>query len=421
MLKQSKTKEQEGKNKELRGLEYEVQILRGEKEKQKEIALMREKELLQREVDMIKKMDKTNQRLQDALDALKHKTDKPRMSLELSQGADVDFSAYIATDERLTRENYQRSLPRMSAAERRPFLSPSGLSSFLSVCLGSSTSYQQGSDHELRRLLDTSGEEIRDEVSTRRTLSRDKDQERRSASISRDVLESRSECCSKETQKLSGKKQYQEEYDDERISPFNRRKSSTSGHTERKQYLKEYDDPRTSPPKRRKSVLKSATPDSDNSSGDEHERRPKKESRTIRFSDQMSESGNEFKREQSTPKKKYRKRRCETVCDTEESDVEVTPTKRGYMKLSPYNGTTSLEVFLSQFDNCCQYNKWRAYERLAQLKGALTGNAAQILLGDQGEKLDYSDLREELQKCFGAGRTSNTISYATEVKTTTTK
>ena len=396
--------EQKEKNKGLRGLEYEVQMLKIENERQKEAASMREKRFLQHEAEMKKRMDKMNQRLQDVLDALKHKTDKPRAAVELSQGADVTASQ----QERLTREIINET-SQSDAAERRPTPSPSGLSSSLSVCLGSSTSYQQGSDHELRRLLDTSGEETRDEVSTRRTSSRDKDQGRGSRGMSRDDSESRLECRSKEIQKPSERNECQNKSDDQRTSPTNR-----SDRTERKQYQKDYDDQQTTPSKKRKSALKNTTPDSDNSSGDDHRLEKKKESKTIRFSDQMSESGNESKREHSTPKKKYRKRRCETVYDTEESDVEVTSTKRGYLKVTSYDGTTSLEVFLSQFDNCCQYNKWRAYERLAQLKGALTGNAAQILLGDQGEKLDYSDLREELQKCFGAE--GHQIQYRVQLK-----
>ena len=393
---ENKVEKQE--NERLRGLEYEVQMfkhevqmLKIENERQKEAALRREKSLLEHEAEMIKRMDKMDQRLQDVLDALKHKTDKPRASIELSQGADVTTSQ----DERLTRRIINE-VSQDSAAERRPTLSSSGLSSSMSVCLGSSTSYQQGSDHELRRLLDTSGEGTQDEVGIRRTPPRDKDQERRSQSKSRDMSESRLECRSKEIQKPSERKQYQNKNDDQRTSPTNR-----SDRTERKQYQKEYDDQQATPSKRRKSALKSATSDSDNSSGDDHRLEKKKESKTIRFSDQMSESGNESKREQGTPKKKYRKRRCETVYDTEESDVEVISTKRGYLKPQLYDGTTPLDVFLCQFDNCCQHNEWRIQERLAHLKGALTGNAAQILLGDQGKELDYSDLREELQKCFG--------------------
>ena len=393
---ENKVEKQE--NKRLRGLEYEVQMfkhevqmLKIENERQKEAALRREKSLLEHEAEMIKRMDKTDRRLQDVLDALKHKTDKPKASIELSQGADVTTSQ----DERLTRRIINEA-SQDSAAERGPTLSPSGLSSSLSVCLGSSTSYQQGSDHELRRLLDTSGEGTRDEVGIRRTPPRDKDQGRGSRGMSRDDSESRLECRSKEIQKLSERKEYQNKNDDQRTSPTNR-----SDRTERKQCQKEYDDPRTTPPKRSKSALKSTTSNSDDSSGDDHRPQLKKESKTIRFSDQMSESGNESKREHSTPKKRYRKRRCETVYDTEESDVEVTPTKRGYLKVTSYDGTTPLDVFLCQFDNCCQYNKWRTQEKLAHLKGALTGNAAQILLGDQGKELDYSDLREELQKCFG--------------------
>ena len=38
---------------------------------------------------------------------------------------------------------------------------------------------------------------------------------------------------------------------------------------------------------------------------------------------------------------------------------------------------------------------------MAQLKGALQGAPAQILMGGQGSNFDYDELREQLQKCFG--------------------
>ncbi|MFI5223639.1 MAG: hypothetical protein ACHQX3_05230, partial [Nitrospirales bacterium] len=71
------------------------------------------------------------------------------------------------------------------------------------------------------------------------------------------------------------------------------------------------------------------------------------------------------------------------------------------MKLDKYDGTTPLEVFMFQFDNCSSHNGWTEAEKLAQLKGALKGNAAQVLLGEQVATFGYHDLREELKKCFG--------------------
>jgi len=47
------------------------------------------------------------------------------------------------------------------------------------------------------------------------------------------------------------------------------------------------------------------------------------------------------------------------------------------------------------------YNGWNNSESLAQLRGALKGTAAQVLMGEGGATLGYIELREELQKCFG--------------------
>ena len=69
--------------------------------------------------------------------------------------------------------------------------------------------------------------------------------------------------------------------------------------------------------------------------------------------------------------------------------------------MDKFDGKESLEVFLLQFDNCSEHNEWDESEKLSQLKGALKGGAAQIMMGNRGEVLTYSKLREELQKCFG--------------------
>ena len=101
----------------------------------------------------------------------------------------------------------------------------------------------------------------------------------------------------------------------------------------------------------------------------------------------------------------------------------LSPSKRvpvyrrdGHYTIKPekYDGTTSLEIFLLQFDNCVTHNCWAEDESLAQLKGALKGTAARVLMGAQGATLDYTQLRSELQKCFGAE--GNTAQYRLMLK-----
>jgi len=85
------------------------------------------------------------------------------------------------------------------------------------------------------------------------------------------------------------------------------------------------------------------------------------------------------------------------------------------LKPDKYDGTTPLEIFLLQFDNCVEHNQWGVVESLAQLKSALRGTAAQVLMGSQGLAIGYLELREELQKCFGIE--GHTAQYRTMLKT----
>ena len=141
-------------------------------------------------------------------------------------------------------------------------------------------------------------------------------------------------------------------------------------------------------------------PDSDPSKIPEVKRDRVTRRRQIRFHDE-SDNSSESDRGRFTSKNDSRKRRHGRPRSDDERNAGHTPTKRGYLKLEKYDGTTPLEVFLYQFDNCADYNRWSTSEMLAQLKGALKGNAAQILLGGQGPTISYRGLREELQKCFG--------------------
>jgi len=49
------------------------------------------------------------------------------------------------------------------------------------------------------------------------------------------------------------------------------------------------------------------------------------------------------------------------------------------IKLQKFDGTGSWESWWAHFQNCAEYNQWSSRDKLAFLKGALTGNAAQVL------------------------------------------
>ncbi|MFI5223556.1 MAG: hypothetical protein ACHQX3_04810, partial [Nitrospirales bacterium] len=82
-------------------------------------------------------------------------------------------------------------------------------------------------------------------------------------------------------------------------------------------------------------------------------------------------------------------------------DLGEKSRQKDPLRLGKYDGNTSLPVFLQQFDNCSEYNGWDDKAKLAQLKGALVGNAAQVLVGEEVATGGYLGLREELNKSFG--------------------
>jgi len=56
-------------------------------------------------------------------------------------------------------------------------------------------------------------------------------------------------------------------------------------------------------------------------------------------------------------------------------------------------------IFLVQFQNCARYNKWKAADKLANLRWALAGNAAQLLY--DAEDLSYDQLINKLRRRYG--------------------
>jgi len=61
------------------------------------------------------------------------------------------------------------------------------------------------------------------------------------------------------------------------------------------------------------------------------------------------------------------------------SDPATRGRKRLHIKLQKFDGTGSWESWWAHFRNCASYNRWTERDKLAFLKGALTGNAAEVL------------------------------------------
>ena len=90
----------------------------------------------------------------------------------------------------------------------------------------------------------------------------------------------------------------------------------------------------------------------------------------------------------------------------ERTNLPVPIAKKEWIKCDKYDGTVALDIFLSQFYNCAEYNGWTEVDKLAQLKAALRRRAAQILIGCGGTTLSFTDLIAKLQAQFGTAELS---------------
>ena len=61
------------------------------------------------------------------------------------------------------------------------------------------------------------------------------------------------------------------------------------------------------------------------------------------------------------------------------AEASATRSGRFRIKLQKFDATGSWEYWWAHFENCASYNRWTERDRLAFMKGALTGNAAQVL------------------------------------------
>ena len=101
------------------------------------------------------------------------------------------------------------------------------------------------------------------------------------------------------------------------------------------------------------------------------------------------------KRDRSYDREKDKKR------PHSEQQIETSSRQRkDCLKLDRYDGSTALETFRIQFETCSEYNGWNEFDRLAQLKAALRGAAAQVMLGDS-EPTTCQELWADLQQNFG--------------------
>jgi len=69
-----------------------------------------------------------------------------------------------------------------------------------------------------------------------------------------------------------------------------------------------------------------------------------------------------------------------TAASADDNSVRADTGHRQFrIKLQKFEGTGSWETWWAHFKNCASYNRWTERDKLAFMKGALTGNAAQVL------------------------------------------
>ena len=79
--------------------------------------------------------------------------------------------------------------------------------------------------------------------------------------------------------------------------------------------------------------------------------------------------------------------------------VQKRKAPRQWMKPEKFNGQTSWETFLSQFENCADYNGWLEKDKAAHFRCSMTGTAAQTLRDTQG--FSYKRLVTRMADRFG--------------------
>jgi len=87
---------------------------------------------------------------------------------------------------------------------------------------------------------------------------------------------------------------------------------------------------------------------------------------------------------------------------SEDNELIRNAHSRHILKPPKYDGTTSFETFLAQFQKCSVYNKWTKIEELAYLTSSLEKEAGQVLW-DYGTEVTNSlkKLTETLKERFG--------------------
>ena len=97
-----------------------------------------------------------------------------------------------------------------------------------------------------------------------------------------------------------------------------------------------------------------------------------------------SSSSSDTEQPAARPKSRTKKKpnppmNLDSSASEDEHVQSVQPRHRPILKPPKYDGTTSFEKFLAQFQNCSFYNKWTKTEELVYLRSSLEKEAGQVL------------------------------------------
>ena len=97
--------------------------------------------------------------------------------------------------------------------------------------------------------------------------------------------------------------------------------------------------------------------------------------------------------------------KSKTVKDQQSRSVKgqqpVYQEQKDYIKLTPYDGETELEVFLDLIETCREHNHWSKERTQGHVQAALRGKAARVSMKSKGKKRTLDEMLDELRRRFG--------------------
>ena len=79
----------------------------------------------------------------------------------------------------------------------------------------------------------------------------------------------------------------------------------------------------------------------------------------------------------------------------------VIQDQKDFIKLTPYDGETELEIFLNLIETCRHHNHWTEERTKGHVQAALRGKASRVFMKSKDKKRTLEELLDELRRRFG--------------------